>query len=170
MRRLEIEPRDVAASALGLVLGNSTATPLVETTVADRAGRAVVLGVLGASHVVRVHGEGGGSGAPVLVEEVSCDALARGGEPLPRTKAAGAYRFTSQIRSVEPDAFAETAAELRARATDDAWVCGAFPGDDALTALTATIAADGELRWQTWHLYPQPTGGDIVTTHSRWAP
>ena len=58
---------------------------------------------------------------------------------------------------------------VRARADDDpAWLCGAFPGDAAaLTALTGA-PLDGGWTWRTWHLYPGPEEGVIVTTRSRW--
>ncbi|MGB6766393.1 DUF2617 family protein, partial [Mycobacterium sp.] len=53
---------------------------------------------------------------------------------------------------------------------ENGWLGGTFPGDDAaLTALAAEPDGAG-WRWQTWHLYPAPSGGTIVYTASRWRP
>ncbi|EOM77816.1 DUF2617 family protein [Rhodococcus rhodnii] len=159
LHRLAIEPRDVVAGSLGLVVGTSSARPLAEATVTDGRGRRIVLGVLGASHVVR---------AGEVLEEVSCDALGLGGEPLPATRRSGNYRFASDVRRADSAGFRRTAAMLRDRAADDGWLCGVFPGcETALTALAASFGDDGSMYWRTWHLYPDGSGGEIVTTASR---
>jgi hypothetical protein len=165
LHRLEVLPRDVAADALGLLLDAPVPPTLAELELRHGEQR-LVLGVLGASHAVTAT-----AGAGRLTEQVSCDAVAAGGQPLPRSARSGGYRMTSASRTVPVAGLAATAAELRTRAADDdAWLCGAFPGDGAaLTALTGA-ALDGGWTWRTWHLYPGPEEGVIVTTQSRWTP
>lgn len=164
LHRLEVLPRDVAAEALGLLLDAPTPPTLAELVLEHRGAR-LVLGVLGASHAVTAT-----AGAGRITEQVSCDAVAAGGRPLPRSARAGAYRLTSTSRTVPAAELAAAAADLRARAGGADWVCGAFPGDGAaLTALTGAPLGDG-WTWRTWHLYPGPEEGVIVTTRSRWTP
>ena len=133
-----------------------------------RDGPAVlVLRVLGASHAVSAS-----DGARGVTEEVSCDAVAGGGRLLPREASAPGYSLTSATRTVLAADLSLTAARLRARAdADDSWLCGAFPGDPAaLTALTGAVGPRGGWTWRTWHLYPGPEEGVLVTTSSTWAP
>jgi hypothetical protein len=165
LHRLEVLPRDVAADALGLLLDAPVPTTLAELELRN-GGNRLVLGVLGASHAVAAT-----TGAGRLTEQVSCDAVAAGGRPLPRSACSGGYRMTSASTAVPASDLAATAAELRARAAeDDTWLCGAFPGDGAaLTALTGDPLVGG-WTWRTWHLYPGPEKGVIVTTTSRWTP
>jgi hypothetical protein len=165
LHRLQVLPRDVAADALGLLLDAPAPPTLAELELGHGDAR-LVLGVLGASHAVTAT-----TGAGRLTEQVSCDAVAAGGRLLPRRARSGGYRMTSASRAVPAVDLAATAAELRARAADDdAWLCGAFPGDGAaLTALTGA-PLDSGWTWRTWHLYPGPEEGVIVTTHSRWTP
>ena len=165
LHRLEVLPRDVDAEALGLLLDAPVPPTLAELVLRSATGE-LVLGVLGASHAVAAT-----AGGARLTEQVSCDAVAAGGRPLPRRARAGGYAMTSASTTVPAPELAATAAGLRARAADGpAWLCGAFPGDAAaLTALTGS-AVDGGWTWRTWHLYPGPEEGVIVTTRSRWTP
>ena len=168
LHRLEVLPRDVDAGALGLLL-DAPPPPALAELVLRGPGGDLVLGVIGASHTVVAT-----AGRARLTEQVSCDAVAAGGRPLPpalRRTTAG-YRMTSRRTPASPAALAATAAGLRARAADAPdWLCGAFPGDDAaLTALTGAALPGGGWTWRTWHLYPDPEEGVIVTTRSRWTP
>lgn len=164
---LEVEPRDVAAEALGLLLGAPAPRTLASCELTDAHGNALSLGVLGASHVVTaaVAGE-------LLTEQVSCDALAAGGEALPTDKRSAGYALTSSTEQLSGSELAALAASLRATSEgSDAWVCGAFPGSgSALTALTGQPLTEDGWSWQTWHLYPGPGSGTVVRTSSRWAP
>lgn len=164
---LDVAVRDVAADSLGLVLHAPVPTALADLTLDDGRDGACVLGVLGASHVVRVSVPG-----HALTEQVSCDALAAGGRPLPPALNSGAYAMTSARDRVPGPDLRATAAGLRAvaeRATG--WLCATFPGaDSALTALTARPLAGGGWTWRTWHLYPGRDVGVVVTTRSRWTP
>jgi hypothetical protein len=166
LHRLRVLPRDVDAAALGLLLDAPPPPTLAELVLRGGSGE-LVLGVLGASHAVVAT-----AGDARLTEQVSCDAVAAGGRPLPPTTRSGAYHLTSRHTPAGPAALAATAAGLRARAAADPdWLCGAFPGDDAaLTALTGTALPGGGWTWRTWHLYPDPEEGVIVTTRSRWTP
>ncbi|MCF6507443.1 DUF2617 family protein [Blastococcus sp. MG754426] len=166
LHQLDIAPRDVSAGALGLLLDGPAPTPLAQLRLPGAAGASVVLGVLGASHVVAAEVRG-----HRLTEEVSCDAVAAGGRPLPAEQRSGGYAFTAATTTATRAELDATAARLRARAAGDpAWLCGAFPGAaDALTALTAQ-PLDGGWAWQTWHLYPAGDSGELVTTRTRWVP
>ncbi|QCQ91587.1 DUF2617 family protein [Rhodococcus sp. SGAir0479] len=162
---LDVEPTDVAADALGLVLDAPVPEMLASLRLHDAAAGTVTLGVLGASHVVV-----GETDRVVLTEQVSCTAVLAGGHRLPDTAERPGYRFAARTERVSGAELRRRAADLRARSTDDRWVCGAFPGDrDALTALTA-VAEAGQWRWRTWHLYPGDGHGTVVATESRWRP
>jgi uncharacterized protein DUF2617 len=163
---LDVEPRDVSAEALGLLLDAPAPAALVELVLHDGRDGRLVAGVLGASHVVTAAVRG-----HRFTEQVSCDALAAGGRELPERAEAGGYALTSAITEVTQAELAATAARLRADAArDEHWLCGAFPGGSgALTALTA-VALPGGWAWETWHLYPGAERSVIVTTRSRWTP
>lgn len=162
---LEVEPTDVAADALGLVLDAPAPDTLAELRLHDALAGSLTLGVLGASHVVVAEADG-----RVLTEQVSCDAVRSGGRRLPEVEERHGYRFVSRTEQVPADEFRRRAAALREQSSGEGWVCGAFPGDrDALTALTATAHA-GQWHWRTWHLYPGVGGGTVVATESRWRP
>jgi hypothetical protein len=164
---LDVEPRDVRAEALGLLLDAPAPAPLAQLTLDDGREGVLVLGVLGASHVVTAR-----SGGHRLTEQVSCDALAAGGQELPEHAEAGAYTMTSTVTAPPQAEFDATAERLRARAERDAhWLCATFPGGaGALTALTAAALPTGGWTWETWHLYPGAERSVIVTTRSRWTP
>jgi hypothetical protein len=164
---LDVEPRDVTAEALGLLLHAPAPAALAELALDDGRGGTLVLGVLGASHVVTA-----AAGGRVLTEQVSCDALAAGGRALPERAEADGYTLSSAISAVPRVDFDATAARLRARAEhDDRMICGAFPrGPGALTALTAAALPGVGWTWETWHLYPGAERSVIVTTRSRWTP
>lgn len=166
LHQLDIAPRDVSAAALGLVLDAPAPTPLVSTQLTDSVAGTLVLGVLGASHVVTVE-----SGGHTLTEQVSCDAVGAGGRLLPDREDRDGYRFRSRATTVPRDELAQRAEELRDTASSGhGWLCAGFPGDgDALTVLSGA-ADSGEWHWRTWHLYPCTDVGVIVETESRWRP
>jgi len=164
---LAVEPLDVSADALGLLLDAPAPAALAELRLADDDGGELVLGVLSASHVVTATRPG-----HRLTEQVSCDAVAAGGCALPARHQDSGYRLATSTRALPTEALTELAADLRARAVGPGWLCGMFPGADAaLTALTGD-AVPGGWRWQTWHLYPAPEagGGIVVETTTTWQP
>jgi hypothetical protein len=166
---LAVEPLDVSADALGLLLNAPAPATLAELRLADGDGGELVLGVLSASHVVTATRPG-----HRLTEHVSCDALAAGGTCLPAVQEHDGYRLTTCTRNLPAAALSGLAARLRAAAVGDGWLCGAFPGaDTALTALRGE-AVSGGWRWQTWHLYPTAddtcADGVVVETSTMWRP
>ena len=167
VHQLDVPTRDVAAGALGLLIGATAPAPLAELRLRDGHGGALTLGVLGASHVVTATVPG-----DRLTEQVSCDAVAAGGTVLPRQHRSAGYEIVSTIAAVPRAELDATADRLRALARDSAaWLCGGFPGPtSALTALTGKALAGGGWSWETWHLYPDGSTGEIVTTRSRWTP
>ncbi|MFZ0230301.1 MAG: DUF2617 family protein [Mycobacterium sp.] len=162
LHRLSVAPVDVSGTGLGLALNAPAPLPLATCRLDHPDGGALVLGVLGASHVVTVeHAESRFS------EQVSCHL---GGELPDHTQAPG-YELESRIDLLNEPAFRRLAHRLReCCARENGWLGGTFPGDDAaLTALSAEPDGPG-WRWQTWHLYPAATGGTSVYTASRWRP
>jgi Protein of unknown function DUF2617 len=162
LHQLAVSPADVSGAGLGLALNAPAPPPLAAYQLQHPDGGALVLGVLGASHIITVeHAKGSFS------EQVSCDI---GGE-LPQRSDAPGYRLESRTDIHDEPAFRRLAQHLRERcARETGWLGGTFPGDDAaLTALAAEPDGSG-WRWQTWHLYPAASGGTVVYTASRWCP
>ncbi|QNI06582.1 DUF2617 family protein [Mycobacterium kubicae] len=167
LHRLAVAPADVSGARLALALNGPAPQPLATWRLDHPAGGTLLLGVLGASHVITID-HGGRS----FSEQVSCTASVGGGLP-ERTEAPG-YCLQSKTDSQDEATFRAVAQDLRRRCRDETgWLGGVFPGDDA--ALTALCAHPDESgwQWQTWHLYPRRplgTGGMVVHTASRWAP
>ncbi|MEX5710305.1 DUF2617 family protein [Parafrankia sp. FMc6] len=162
---LAVVPRDVRAASLGLLLGAPSPASLASVDLHAPHGM-LTLAVLGASHAVIAS-----SGTRRLTEEVSCDAVAAGGCPLPSRAEQDGYTLRAQVRTVDRRELDALAASLRTRAAGRSdWLCAAFPGDErAVTALTGAPMPRG-WQWHTWHLYPGSRTHEIVTTHSRWEP
>jgi Protein of unknown function DUF2617 len=167
LHQLAVAPADVSGSRLGLALNAPPPRPLVTYRLDHpTGGGALLLGVLGASHVVAVEHP-----QRCFSEQVSCNAT--GGE-LPDRRDAPGYSLQSRTDTHDEAMFRRLAADLRERcAAETGWLGGMFPGDDAaLTALAAEPDGAG-WRWQTWHLYPAGSGGSggaVVHTASRWQP
>jgi hypothetical protein len=165
LHQLAVRPADVSGAGLGLALNAPAPSPLVTCRLPHPDGGALVLGVLGASHVVTVEHPN-----CRFSEEVSCTAHAQVG--LPGRAVAPGYRLDSHTETHGQNSFRRLAHDLRDRcARDPGWLGGEFPGDDAaLTALAAEPDGAG-WRWQTWHMYPDAAGGGtVVYTSSRWRP
>jgi hypothetical protein len=165
LHQLAVVPADVSGTRLGLALNAPAPQPLATCLLDHPNGSALLLGVLGASHVVTVdHATGRFS------EQVSCTARSLGVD-LPERTAAPGYYLESRTDTHDEATFRRLAHELRERcAQETGWLGGTFPGDDAaLTALAAEPDGAG-WRWQTWHLYPAVSGGTVVHTASRWRP
>jgi hypothetical protein len=160
-----VTPTDVSGEGLGLALNAPAPAPLATSSLCHPGGGALLLGVLGASHVVAVEHPAG-----CFSEQVSCTARSHGIDLPQRTDAPG-YSLRSRTETHDEASFRRLARDLRERcARQPGWLGGTFPGDDAaLTALAAEPDGDG-WRWQTWHLYPAVSGGTVVHTASRWHP
>ena len=164
LHQLAVSPADVSGAGLGLALNAPAPSPLATWRLLHPDTGALVLGVLGASHVVTVEHSN-----CRFSEEVSCNARTHGG--LPDRAVAPGYLLESHTVRHDETGIRRLANRLRDRcASDPGWLGGAFPGDDA--ALTALAAEPDEAgwRWQTWHLYPDAAGGTVVYTSSRWRP
>ncbi len=169
LHRLSVAPADVSGSGLRLTLNAPAPAPLASCTLTHPNGADLVLGVLGASHVITV-------ARPALPfsEQVSCT-VHRDSAQLPPSAERPGYQLNSDTAAHDEHAFRSIAAELRHHCEhDEGWLGGSFPGDEAaLTALCAEPEGPG-WRWQTWHLYPErggsAGGGTVVHTESRWQP
>jgi hypothetical protein len=162
LHQLAVSPADVSGAGLGLALNAPAPPPLASCRLDHPGGGALVLGVLGASHVITVEHANG-----QFSEQVSCHL----GGQLPGRSEAPGYHLESRTDVHDEPTFRRFARSLRERcARETGWLGGTFPGDDAaLTALTAEPDGAG-WRWQTWHLYPAASGGTVVYTASRWRP
>jgi hypothetical protein len=165
LHELAVTPADATGAGLGLALNAPAPQPLATSRLAHPDGGVLLLGVLGASHVVTVEHTAG-----LFSEQVSCTAHAHGGD-LPDHADAPGYHLQSHTTAYDESTFRRLAQQLRDRcARNPEWLGGTFPGDEAaLTALTAAPDRAG-WRWRTWHLYPALTGGSVVYTASRWRP
>jgi hypothetical protein len=162
LHQLAVSPADVSGAGLGLALNAPAPPPLASCRLDHPGGGALLLGVLGASHVITVEHANG-----QFSEQVSCHL---GGQLPGHTEAPG-YHLESRTEVHDEPTFRRFAQSLRERCAREAgWLGGTFPGDDAaLTALTAEPDGAG-WRWRTWHLYPAAYGGTVVYTASRWRP
>jgi hypothetical protein len=165
LHELAVTPADVTGAGLGLALNAPAPRPLATSRLAHPDGGALLLGVLGASHVVTIEHTAG-----PFSEQVSCTAHTHGGDLPDRADAPG-YHLESRTTVYDEATFRRLAQQLRDHCTrNPEWLGGTFPGDEAaLTALTAEPDRAG-WRWRTWHLYPARTGGTAVYTASRWHP
>ncbi|OJZ66476.1 DUF2617 family protein [Mycolicibacterium diernhoferi] len=167
LHQLRVVPADVSGAGLRLTLNAPAPAPLAACTLPHPDGADLVLGVLGASHVISVTDP-----ARPFSEQVSCTLHATG-TALPGSAEAPGYRLRSDTRTHGETAFRGIAADLRHRCEQETgWLGGSFPGDEAaLTALWAVPDGPG-WHWQTWHLYPDGDngGGTVVHTESRWRP
>ena len=169
LHHLSVIPVDVRGSELGLALNSPAPVPLAACRLDHPDGGTLVLGVLGASHVVTVE-----HATRHFSEQVSCTARSHGGK-LPEHAAAPGYSIESRTDTHDEAMFRKLARELREHCkAETGWLGGTFPGDDAaLTVLAAEPDGTG-WRWRTWHLYPGgpggTSGGTVVHTASRWRP
>ncbi|WP_018655717.1 DUF2617 family protein [Actinomadura flavalba] len=144
---------DTRADALRFALGLPP-LPALATLTVERAGHAVELRLLGASHQIITAD---------LSETVAC--LPDAGIPLPSRHDGTGYAFASRTDTHGDDAaFAAAVTALRHDLDGRADVLtGTFPGSPhAVTALAVDAAGLG---WRTWHTYPQTR--EIVMTWSR---
>lgn len=169
LHQLVVTPADVSGERLGLALGAPVPPPLASCRLDHPGGGgALLLGVLGASHVVAVEHAAG-----PFTEQVSCTARNFGADLPTRTDAPG-YSLQSATDTHDEGSFRRLARDLRdACARESGWLGGTFPGDDAALTVLAAEPDGAGWRWRTWHLYPaRPagTGGTVVHTASRWRP
>ncbi|WP_432058859.1 DUF2617 family protein [Streptomyces sp. bgisy022] len=153
---------DTCAADLAWSLGREP-LPALATLDLELTGVKLQMRLLGASHQVLVEEERG-----LCSETVAC--LPGSSTPLPLgvAKRVGdwEYEFAARVEVLSPGAFAGRAQELLALVADHPQgLAGIFPGSPhAFTALLAQRHED-QVRWRTWHAYPQD--GQLVTTRTR---
>ncbi|MEU1232429.1 DUF2617 family protein [Streptomyces sp. NPDC005828] len=153
---------DTRAADLAWALGRE---PLPALAVLDLelSGAKLQLRLLGASHQVLLDEDGRHCSETVACMQGSSTPL-----PLGVSKRVGAweYEFGARVETLTPGAFAGRAQELLALVTDHPnGLAGTFPGSPH--AFTAMLAQrhEGQVRWRTWHAYPQE--GQLVVTRTR---
>ncbi|MFD7614820.1 DUF2617 family protein [Streptomyces sp. NPDC059828] len=153
---------DTCAADLAWALGRG---PLPALAVLDLelAGAKLQLRLLGASHQVLLEEEEG-----VCSETVACIPGSSTPLPLGVAKRIGTweYQFAAHVETLSKGSFAGRAQELLALVADHPnGLAGTFPGSPhAFTAMVAQ-RLDGQVRWRTWHAYPQE--GQLVVTRTR---
>lgn len=153
---------DTRADDLAWALGREP-LPALATLDLELAGAELQLRLLGASHQVLLEEERGWCS-----ETVAC--LPGPSTPLPPgvAKRVGdwSYEFEARVEALSPGSFARRAQELLALVSDHPHgLAGIFPGSPhAFTAMLAEHQ-EGQVRWRTWHAYPQD--GQLVATRTR---
>ncbi|MFF5898011.1 DUF2617 family protein [Streptomyces argenteolus] len=160
---LQTSYSDTRAADLAWALG---CEPLPALAVLDLelGGAKVQMRLLGASHQVLLTEEE----RRTCSETVAC--LPGSSTPLPLGVAESVgdweYEFAARVETLSEGSFAGRAQELLALVTDHPHgLAGTFPGSPyAFTAMLAQ-RAEGQVRWRTWHAYPQE--GQLVVTRTR---
>lgn len=153
---------DTRAADLAWALGRE---PLPALAVLDLelTGAKLQLRLLGASHQVLLEEEGRSCSETVACMPGSSTPL-----PLGVSKRVGEweYEFAARVETLTRGSFAGRAQELLALVADHPHgLAGTFPGSPH--AFTAMLAQrhEGQVRWRTWHAYPQE--GQLVVTRTR---
>ncbi|AVH96681.1 hypothetical protein GCM10010497_56320 [Streptomyces cinereoruber] len=153
---------DTRAADLAWALGRE---PLPALAVLDLelSGAKLQLRLLGASHQVLLEEEG-----RTCSETVACMPGSSTPLPLGVSKRVGGwdYEFAARVETLSDGSFAGRAQELLALVADHPnGLAGTFPGSPH--AFTAMLAQrhEGQVRWRTWHAYPQE--GQLVVTRTR---
>ncbi|MBT2529325.1 DUF2617 family protein [Streptomyces sp. ISL-99] len=153
---------DTRAADLAWALGRE---PLPALAVLDLRldGVLLQLRLLGASHQVLLEDDEGSCSETVACMPGSSTPL-----PLGVAKRLGEweYEFAARVETLTRGQFAGRAQELLALVADHPnSLAGTFPGSPH--AFTAMLAQryEGQVRWRTWHAYPQE--GQLVVTRSR---
>ncbi|MEU5400579.1 DUF2617 family protein [Streptomyces sp. NPDC005963] len=153
---------DTRADDLAWALGRE---PLPALAVLDLelSGAKLQLRLLGASHQVLLEEEQGSCSETVACMPGSSTPL-----PLGVAKRLGdwEYEFAARVETLSRGSFAGRAQELLALVADHPnSLAGTFPGSPhAFTAMMAQHR-EGQVRWRTWHAYPQE--GRLVVTRTR---
>ncbi|MFF4170273.1 DUF2617 family protein [Streptomyces sp. NPDC001744] len=153
---------DTRAADLAWALGRE---PLPSLAVLDLelTGAKIQLRLLGASHQVLLEEEG-----RTCSETVACMPGSSTPLPLGVSKRVNGweYEFAARVETLSSGSFAGRAQELLALVSDHPHgLAGTFPGSPH--AFTAMLAHrhEGQVRWRTWHAYPQE--GQLVVTRTR---
>lgn len=153
--RIETRFADSRAADLSLAYGLRP-LPALGTHRVTLGGLTLELRVLGASHQVVIDG---------WSETVACLPDRPGALPAQESRTVGDYLVRFEASCDHPADFASTVSRIVADCEADPHsLVAEFPGSPlAVTALSAR-PADGGVRWETWHAYPQ--AGELVWTSS----
>jgi hypothetical protein len=152
---------DTRADDLAWALGRE---PLPALAVLDLelSGAKLQLRLLGASHQVLLEEDQGSCSETVACMPGSSTPL-----PLGVAKRLGdwEYDFAARVERLSQGSFAGRAQDLLALVADHPHgLAGTFPGSPyAFTAMLAQ-RIEGQVRWRTWHAYPQE--GSLVVTRT----
>ncbi|MFJ5225602.1 DUF2617 family protein [Streptomyces sp. NPDC088400] len=153
---------DSRAADLAWALGRES-LPALAVLDLHLDGAAVQLRLLGASHQVLLEDERG-----TCSETVACIPGSSTPLPLGVSTRVGEreYEFAARVETLSHGSFAGRAQELLALVADHPnGLAGIFPGiPNAFTAMLAQ-RDEGQVRWRTWHAYPQE--GQLVVTRTR---
>lgn len=153
---------DTRAGDLAWALGREP-LPALATRELQLDGARLQLRLLGASHQVLMEEDGG-----ACSETVAC--IPGSSTPLPLGVAkqidGWEYEFAARVETLSRGSFAGRAQELLALVADHPHgLAGTYPGaPNAFTAVLVQRHA-GQVRWRTWHSYPQE--GRLVYTRTR---
>lgn len=153
---------DTRAADLAWALGRDP-LPALALLDLELAGAKLQLRLLGASHQVLLEEEGRNCSETVACMPGSSTPL-----PLGVSKRVGEweYEFAARVETLTQGSFAGRAQELLALVAEHPHgLAGTFPGSPH--AFTAMLAQrhEGQVRWRTWHAYPQE--GQLVVTRTR---
>ncbi|MEU9982689.1 DUF2617 family protein [Streptomyces sp. NPDC050856] len=153
---------DTRAADLAWALDRE-ALPALAVLDLELSGASLQLRLLGASHQVLLEEERGRCSETVACMPGSSTPL-----PLGVAKRIGEweYEFAARVETLSRGSFAGRAQELLALVADHPHgLAGTFPGSPH--AFTAMLAQrhEGQVRWRTWHAYPQE--GQLVVTRTR---
>ncbi|MET9621167.1 DUF2617 family protein [Streptomyces sp. NPDC006464] len=153
---------DTRAADLAWALGREPLPALAALDLELGAAK-LQLRLLGASHQVLLEEEGRSCSETVACMPGSSTPL-----PLGVSKRVGGweYEFAARVEMLSDGSFAGRAQELLALVADHPnGLAGTFPGSPY--AFTAMLAQrhEGQVRWRTWHAYPQE--GQLVVTRTR---
>ncbi|MGW3516908.1 DUF2617 family protein [Streptomyces hydrogenans] len=153
---------DTRAADLAWALGREPLPALAMLNL-ELSGAKLQLRLLGASHQVLLEEEG-----RTCSETVACMPGSSTPLPLGVSKRVGEweYEFAARVETLTQGSFAGRAQELLALVADHPHgLAGTFPGSPH--AFTAMLAQrhEGQVRWRTWHAYPQE--GQLVVTRTR---
>ncbi|MGW6688522.1 DUF2617 family protein [Streptomyces sp. NPDC054961] len=153
---------DTRAADLAWALGRER-LPALAVLNLELVGAKVELRLLGASHQVLLE-----EGDVLCSETVACMPGSSTPLPLGVAKRVGdwEYEFAARVETLSRGSFAGRAQELLALVADHPnGLAGTFPGSPH--AFTAMLAQryEGQVRWRTWHAYPQE--GQLVATRTR---
>ncbi|MET8678341.1 DUF2617 family protein [Streptomyces sp. NPDC004647] len=162
LKSLKTAYTDTRATDLAWALGREP-QPALAVMDLRLGGAEVQLRLLGASHQVLVEDERGNCSETVACMPGSSTPL-----PLGVAKSIGNwdYEFGARVEVLSQSSFARRAQELLELVSDHPHgLAGTFPGSPH--AFTAMLAQrhEGQLRWRTWHAYPQE--GRLVATRTQ---